>query len=87
MKSDEDIKAMNQSIENLKKRAEELRKPFADVGLGIEETGKKAKVVFENIGVEIDQTRVREDTLTFAFLEQLDAIDKIMEKNKKRKDE
>ena len=86
MKSDEDIKTMNQSIENLKKRAEELRKPFADVGLGIEETGKKAKVVFKNIGVEIDQTRVREDTLTFAFLEQLDAIDKIMEKNKKRKE-
>jgi hypothetical protein len=86
MKSDEDIKAMNQSIENLKKRAEELRKPFAEVGLGIEETGKKAKLVFENIGVEIDQTRVREDSLTFAFLEQLKAIDKIMAKNKERKE-
>ena len=85
LKSDEDIKAMNQSIENLKKRAEELRKPFAEVGLGIEETGKKAKVVFKNINVDIDQTRVREDTFTFALLKQLEAIDEILEKNKERK--
>ncbi len=85
MKSDEDIKAMNKSIENLKKRAEELRKPFAEVGLGIEETGKKAKVVFKNINVDIDQTRVREDTFTFALLKQLEAIDEILEKNKERK--
>ena len=55
------------------------------MGLGIEETGKKAKLVFKNIGVELDQTRVMEDSLTFAFLEQLEAIDKIMEKNREAK--
>ena len=77
--------SIDKELERLKKRAEDLRKPFDEVGLGIEETGKRAKVVFKNIGVEIDQTRVREDTLTFAFLEQLEAIDKMMAKNKERK--
>ena len=77
--------SIDKELVRLKKRAEDLRKPFDEVGLGIEETGKKAKVVFKNIGVELDQTRVREDSLTFAFLEQLEAIDKIMEKNREAK--
>ena len=77
--------SIDKELERLKKRAEDLRKPFDEVGLGIEETGKRAKVVFKNIGVEIDQTRLMEDTLTFAFLEQLEAIDKMMAKNKERK--
>ena len=77
--------SIDKELVRLKKRAEDLRKPFKEVGLGIEETGEKAKVVFKNIGVELDQTRVREDSLTFAFLEQLEAIDKIMAKNKEAK--
>ena len=77
--------SIDKSLEQLKKRAEELRKPFKDVADELAETGEKAKLVFPSIGVEIDRARVREEGFTGAFLDQLDALDKILEKNKERK--
>ena len=77
--------SIDKSLEQLKKRAEELRKPFKDVADELDETGEKAKLVFPSIGVEIDRARVREEGFTGAFLDQLDALDKILEKNKERK--
>ena len=77
--------SIDKSLVQLKKRAEELRKPFKDVADELDETGEKAKLVFPSIGVEIDRARVREEGFTGAFLDQLDALDKILEKNKERK--
>ena len=77
--------SIDKSLEQLKKRAEELRKPFKDVADELDETGEKAKLVFPSIGVEIDRARVREEGFTGAFLDQLDALDKILAKNKERK--
>jgi len=85
MKTDADIKAMDDRLKALKKRAEELRQPFGKVNEIVEETGQTGKVVFENLGVEIDRARVREEGFTGAFFEQLEALEKILQKNKERK--
>jgi len=76
--------SIDKSLVQLKKRAEELRKPFKDVADELDETGEKAKIVFPSIGVEIDRARVREEGFTGAFLDQLEVLDKILKKNKER---
>ncbi|MAL46673.1 phage tail tape measure C-terminal domain-containing protein [Hyphomonas sp.] len=76
--------SIDKSLVQLKKRAEELRKPFKDVADELDETGEKAKLVFPSIGVEIDRARVREEGFTGAFLDQLEVLDKILKKNKER---
>ena len=81
-RSQESIDEVAESVRLLREQAEALRNPVQDMGEDIENMGKKSKIVFEGLGVEIDKARVKEDSLVFSFIEQLKAVDALMLKNK-----
>ena len=55
------------------------------MGEDIENMGKKSKIVFEGLGVEIDKARVKEDSLVFSFIEQLNDLMLLCLKTKKHR--
>ena len=81
-RSQESIDEVAESVRLLRQEAEALRNPVKDMGEDVENMGKKSKIVFESLGVEIDKARVKEDSLVFSFVEQLKKIDALMAKNK-----
>ena len=81
-RSQESIDEVAESVRLLRQEAEALRNPVKDMGEDVENMGKKSKIVFESLGVEIDKARVKEDSLVFSFVEQLKKIDALMQKNK-----
>jgi len=81
-RSQESIDEVAESVRLLRQEAEALRNPVKDMGEDVENMGKKSKIVFESLGVEIDKARVKEDSLVFSFVEQLRKIDELMQKNK-----
>ena len=81
-RSQESIDEVADSVAKLRERAEALRNPVEEMGDKVDEFGDKSLIVFKNLGVEIDKSRVKEDSLVFSFIEQLKAVDALMAKNK-----
>ena len=81
-RSQESIDEVAESVRTLRAEAENLRNPVKEMGDDFDEFGDKSKIVFKNLQVEIDKSRVKEDSLVFSFVEQLKKIDALMAKNK-----
>ena len=81
-RSQESIDEVAESVRTLRAEAENLRNPVEEMGDKINELGDKSMIVFKNLGVEIDKSRVKEDSLVFSFIEQIKAVDALMAKNK-----
>ena len=81
-RSQESIDEVAESVRALRAEAENLRNPVEEMGDNFDDFGDKSKIVFKNLQVEIDKSRVKEDSLVFSFVEQLKAVDALMEKNR-----
>tara|TARA_A100001391_G_scaffold76488_1_gene49461 strand:+ start:240 stop:2273 length:2034 start_codon:yes stop_codon:yes gene_type:complete len=81
-RSQESIDEVAESVRALREQAENLRNPVKEMGDNFDDFGDKSKIVFKNLQVEIDKSRVKEDSLVFSFVEQLKAVDALMEKNR-----
>ena len=81
-RSQESIDEVAESVRALRAEAENLRNPVKEMGDNFDDFGDKSKIVFKNLQVEIDKSRVKEDSLVFSFVEQLKKIDALMAKNK-----
>jgi len=81
-RSEEQIQKVNEQIKAMRESAEQLRKPFADVVDEMEKIGENGQIVFKGLGVSIDADKIKAGGLTEALMKQLEVINKIMEANK-----
>lgn len=83
-RSEEQIKKVDDQIKALRESAEQLKKPFGETLEEIDKLGENGQIVFKGLGVTLDADSIKAGGLTEALIKQLEVINKIMEANKSK---
>ena len=83
-RSEEQIKKVDDQIKALRESAEKLKKPFGETLEEIDKLGENGQIVFKGLGVTLDADSIKAGGLTEALIKQLEVINKIMEANKSK---
>jgi len=80
--STEQLEAAEKAVKEMADTSERLNTSMADLNKITDDTGNKAKVVFEGLGIELDADTMKAKGLTGALLEQIKVIDALILKNR-----
>lgn len=81
-RSQEQIEAVTKQIEGMRQTVEKLKTPFGELDEKFGELGENGKIVFEGLGITIDQDTIKAGKFTEALIKQLEVVNKMIEAHK-----